>query len=265
MSYRSLQDAAENGWEVERQYLCHAHRDSRASASLNMNGYYICYACGDRGRLDMSEIHVTPTGVKRLIESIEEKLYPVRYVYSEGWLDIFDADGPGDYWLSRYSRETCEFYRLGRTSERSTYPMRSTDGEVLGVVYRNPDQEPKYTYPWGVKVSEQLFDIHRLRSRDLVLTEGPTDAMACYEAGKHVGTSSYRNGISKTQADLIRKYNPRVLWVAYDMDGAGDRGFESVQKVFEDVKVRRLEWSGGKDLSELGLDHRAEVLGPVLI
>lgn len=267
MPYVSLEDAAQNGWEVERQYLCQAHGDKNASASLNMSGYYFCYACGDRGKLDMSKVIVTPQGVSRLVKRVNEKLYPTHKTYSERWLDVFDSDGPGDYWLSRFSAETCKHYRLGRTSERSTYPMRGTEGEIFGVVYRNLDRTPKYQYPYGVKVGDHLFDIHRLVSEDLVLTEGATDAMACWEVGVPAGTSSYRNGLTKAQVSLIARYNPRVLWIAYDMDRGGLSGYRSVRRSLADVgvTVRRLEWGHGKDLASLEHDHRKEVLKSVCV
>lgn len=267
MSYVSLEDAARNGWEVERQYLCNAHDDTRASASLNMNGFYICYACGDAGKLDMESMTITAQGVRRMIERVQRKLEPIHKTYSERWLDVFDSDGPGEYWLGRFGEETCRHYRLGRTSERSTYPMRDHSGQVLGVVYRNSHNHPKYLYPYGVKVGEHLFDIHRLTSEDLVLTEGATDAMACWEVGVPAGTSSYRNGLTQAQVDLIAKYNPRVLWIAYDMDAGGARGYGKVYGALKDrgVVVKRLQWRFGKDLASLDLDYRKEVLKNVWI
>ena len=266
MAYASLEDAAVNGWEVERQYLCQAHGDSSPSASLNMNGFYCCYACGDRGKLDMSKIEVTPVAVKKLVERVNDKLADNRKIYSESWLDIFDGDGPGDYWLSRFTKEACEFYRLGRTSERATYPMRGDNGEVLGVVYRNHDNpKRKYEYPMNVRVSNHLFDIHRVESQDLVLVEGATDAIACWDVGAHVAVASYRAGISDEQARKIRKYDPRILWVAYDMDKAGKAGFRQVKEALPDVNVRRMTWFDFKDLASIPLRLRAELLSTVLI
>lgn len=263
MVYVSLEDAALNGYEVERKYLCQVHGDRSASASLNMNGKYICYSCGDRGQLDMSKIEITPKAVKKFIERVEDKLFPTHKVFSESYLDVFDSDGPGDYWLNRYNAETCRHYRLGTTIDRPTYPMRGLNGEVLGIVYRS-DGPQKYKYPFGVKVSRLLFDIHRLESTDLVLTEGSTDAMACWEVGVPAGTSSYRNGLTVEQADLIRKYNPRTLWVAYDRDRAGDDGYRKIRGMLDGVNVKRLEWRFCKDLSEMSLEYRKEVLDPVL-
>lgn len=267
MSYASLEDAARNGWETERQYLCQAHGDSRASASLNMNGFYFCYACGDSGKVDMDKMTITPQGIRNMLQRVDNKLNPVHRTYSERWLDVFDSDGPGDYWLSRFNEKTCRHYRLGRTSERSTYPMRDHGGSVLGVVYRNRHQQPKYLYPYGVKVGEHLFDIHRLESQDLILTEGATDAIACWEAGVPAATSSYRNGLTPAQVTLIAKYNPRVLWVAYDMDKGGRAGYAKAMGALRDrgMVVKRLTWRFGKDLASLDLDYRKEILEKVWI
>lgn len=265
MNYVSLEDAAQNGWEPERTYLCHAHDDSKASASLNSNGFYICYACGDRGRLDMSKIQITPKGVRMLVSRVAQKLYPAHKNYSESWLGIFDSEGPGDYWLRRFDLETCKHYRLGHTSERSTYPMRGDNGEVLGVVYRTNGPN-KYLYPPGVKVTDYLFDFHRLESGDLVLTEGATDAMACWEVGVPAGTASYRNGLSSVQVDKITKYNPRVLWIAYDNDPAGNKGYLKIKNLFPGTVVKRLVWPYRyKDLCEMPQDFRKEILDQVLI
>lgn len=265
MAYQSLEDAATNGWEIERQYLCQAHGDKSPSASLNSNGYYICFACGDKGRLDMSKVVLTPKTVQLSLERLSKKIDD-RRTYSELWLDIFDSDGPGDYWLSRYDERTCKHYRLGHTVLRSTYPMRTNKGEVLGVVYRNPEgQNPKYLYPYSATVSDHLFDLHRIESKDMILTEGATDAMACYEVGINAAVASYRAGVSAAQVRLIEKYDPRVLWVAYDMDDAGEAGYQKVKNALPDVDVRRVKWIDYKDLASIPPIRREKVLRRVLI
>jgi 5S rRNA maturation endonuclease (ribonuclease M5) len=188
-----------------------------------------------------------------------------RTIFPESWLTLYDGGGPGDYWLSRFSMETCQHFRLGRDpiSAQPTYPLRANNGRVLGVVKRSLSESkedgPKYKYPFGVDVSHLLFGYHEADSDDVMIVEGATDAIAAWEVGE-APLALYGSRISWHQRKLIYKYAPRTIWVATDQDREGHRLAEDLKMVFPTIDVRRLRWDGVKDLASIPRDLRAQAL-----
>ncbi len=167
---------------------------------------------------------------------------------------------------------SCEHYRLGQTmdDEYATYPLRTNGGDVLGVVRRKlfmaPDEKNKYLYPYETDVSKLVFDIHRMSSDTLIVTEGATDAMACYEAGFDMAVAVYGARLSYAQRIQILKYAPKLLLVGFDQDVPGDQGYARIKEALgTDVQVRRMCWSQAyKDLASMPLDYRRELLGEIV-
>jgi hypothetical protein len=265
VSYGSLEEALTFGSELERQFICPAHDDHNASASVNsVSGLWCCYACGAAGRADLDTIEISATGVVKMTAKLFDQL-TTENKFTESWLNVFDSTGPGDYWLSRFDVTTCHHFRLGSAPGVATYPLRDNEGQVLGVVTRDLTgrRKEKYRYPARVNVSNYLIDYHRVSGDDLILVEGMSDVCAVHEAG-FAAVGSYRAGISSAQALLLRKYQPRTLWVAYDQDRAGDEGYSKVlAKLDWAFHVKRLWWSDYKDLAEIPVDLRRQMLAEV--
>jgi DNA primase len=86
VSYGSLEEAILYGYEFERQYVCHAHNDHNASASVNaVSGWFFCYACGHRGRIDpetdLIDFHRMTSDTLILVEGMSD----VAAVYEAGF------------------------------------------------------------------------------------------------------------------------------------------------------------------------------------
>ena len=260
MSYGSLAEAMVYGQGVERQFRCHVHGDTNPSASVNsMTGLWFCYACGAKGKYLVSEL--TPAQATASVRSMLDRMEEDVRTLPESYLDFYDVLGPGEYWLSRFNRALCRVHRLGvdMTGQFATIPVRDPAGELHGVIRRDllSRHGPKYRYPVNVPISRFLYNVHRAEGDVLILTEGATDAIAAEEAGWPSAVASFRNGLSRAQADLIRACDPEVLLVAYDQDDAGHAGTEQVRKVLRhDVKVDRLVWEGYKDLAAIPLADR---------
>lgn len=265
MSHASIQDALTNGTGRERQFLCHVHGDTNPSASVNaVTGAWICYACGACGRVDLDDIDLDPYAVRRRITEIAERVEAMTVQYPEGWLNFFDAQGPGDYWLSRFSEEVCREHRLGQTPDGSaaTIPLRTSSGEVTGVIRRDlTGKDQKYRYPYQAKLSQRLYNYHRATSDTIILVEGATDSVAADEVLPGHTMSLYGDRLSRAQARLLYRYDPRVVLVATDQDDGGETAHRSVlAQMGSFCVVHRLVWDSYKDLASIPVDDRSELL-----
>jgi hypothetical protein len=266
VSYASLAEAMIYGHGVERQFRCHVHGDTNPSASVNsITGLWFCYACGAKGKYLVSEL--PPAQATASVRSMLDRMEIPMRTYPESWLSLYDALGPGQYWLSRFAASTCALHRLGQDSSGAfaTIPVRDPAGQIHGVVRRDlTGADPKYRYPSGVNISTFLYNYHRAQGDVLVLTEGATDTIAAEEAGWLSAMATYRNGLSRAQMDLVLKYDPSVILVAYDQDGAGESGVAQVREAIgHQIKVDRLTWEGYKDLASIPLGSRFEMFDKV--
>ena len=265
MSYSSIAEALTQGHGRERQFLCHVHGDTNPSASVNaLTGAWICYACGAAGRVDLDGVDLDPYAVRRRITEIAERVEAMTVRYPEGWLNFFDATGPGEYWLSRFSEEICREHRLGQTPDGAwaTIPLRGSTGEVSGVIMRSlTGARPKYKYPYQAKLSQRLYNYHRVTSDVIILVEGATDVVAADEVLPGHTMALYGDRLSNAQAKLLFRYAPRVVLVATDQDDGGETAMRSVQSKMDSFcTVRRLVWEDYKDLASIPVEERSEML-----
>jgi len=263
MSYRTIEEALTLGLGIERSFVCHVHADTNASASVNaVTGLWICYACGAAGRVDPEKVVISPNTVVRavnqalaIIEGGGHQTYP------ESWLSLFDGAGPGEYWLSRFSPAACRHHRLGWDphAQAPVYPLRDPSGRVLGMVQRTGDPHQKYKYPPGSNTSSLLYGYHEAQGDEIYLVEGATDAIALQEIGL-TAMAVYGSRLSWAQANMLDKYAPKRIWMASDQDREGNRLAEDVAYAFPSVDVRRLCWTGVKDVASIPLEDRTDVL-----
>jgi 5S rRNA maturation endonuclease (ribonuclease M5) len=268
MSYASLEEALIFGTEVERPYVCAAHADHNASASVNSEtGWFFCFVCGHAGKVDLDRFEVSIEGMHRFTLRMARNLEERPDRFPEAWLNAFDSVSAGGYWLSRFTPRTCRFFRLGSARGVATYPMRDNVGKVLGVVTRDltGEREEKYKYPWTVKKSKYLIDYHRVVSDTIVLVEGMADVAAVYEAGYHMALGCYGSQVSNAQLKLVRKYLPSRVLVGFDMDYSGDKGFHRVADALRgEIPVQRLWWDTYNDIAEIPLSDRRDMLQEVV-
>lgn len=262
MSYASLAEAMVYGHGIERQFRCHVHGDTTPSASVNsLTGLWFCYACGAKGKYAVSEL--PPAQATAAVRSMLDRLEDPVLAVPELYLDYYDALGPGQYWLSRFAKDTCTAHRLGQdhAGEYATIPVRDPSGALYGVIRRDlTGTGTKYRYPYKVNVSAFLYNYHRASGDVLLLTEGATDTIAAEEAGWSGAMATYRNGLSRAQQELVMAYDPDVLLVAYDQDAAGQRGAEQIKHDMAwKVRVDVLTWDTYKDLASMPLAERTDM------
>jgi hypothetical protein len=271
----TLQEALASGRGLWRSFTCPNpdHHDRSPSARVNsVSGKWVCMSCGAKGHAEGYQ----PDPVLM----IEDTLRALDHidgprVYPESWLDQYDAQGPGDYWLSRFSPQACREHRLGwdAMEMQAVYPFRDEDGTVLGVVRRGrPGEKPKYRYPFGVDASKHLFGYHRAVGADVVVVcEGAPDAVAATEIETalriHTGlvwraVGTYGKVLHPAQVTLLHRLAPRVVVMAYNGDEAGVRG---QQRAWYDLGKAGLMPADavlppGKDLGELSQEQRFDTL-----
>lgn len=259
----TLHEALIYGQGTERPMLCPVHGDSRPSASLNIiKQVWYCYTCGAHGSLTGEDSLVEPDYMA-MKHWFEEKMEAGRE-YPEKWLKRFTAGDPYSYWVDRVGEAATRHFKLGYCveSDRVTYPLRSSTGRVLGVVYRDLNGSgPKYKYPKGVDMGRLLFNYTTEHRRAVLLVEGAVDAIACWNAGVEA-FAIYGARLSEHQVALIDQIDPDVIYTAFDNDTAGRSAAFQVQRAFSHRLVGELTWprSWGKDVDEIGLDHLKTVL-----
>jgi hypothetical protein len=259
--YSTVQDALTSGTGIERTFHCGNpdHNDKTASASVNaITGLFICYSCGWRGKVDVESFEIDVSEVGRQLSKLVDHLEARELTLTESWLSQYDAAGPGEYWLSRFTAPICREFRLGMDYEHNsaTIPIRSLNGVPLGVILRRlDDTKPKYKYPFGMDISQYLFAYHKCTGDIIILTEGPTDTIAAWEVGFQAMAINGAN-LSKAQKDALIRYQPKGLILAFDMDEAGDRVARMVTSSFPEFHTYRPTWDGYKDLASMPLSER---------
>jgi len=263
----TLSEALTLGRGVERPFRCPVHEDRNASASVNvLKGVWYCYACHAHGVVDGDDAIPTADDLLTLLKEEE----PPR-VYAESWLDVFDADHPSPYWESRVGWFTARQFRCGThpLTGQPTYPVRDSIGQVVGVVIRQDDAEPKYKYPYGVLISQTFFG--RIEpAKVVVLVEGAPDVMALAQArlpDGWVAKGCYGAGLHWPQAQLIAELAPSIVIAAFDDDAAGHLAMERAQYTLQDIApVVSHHWGtvGGKDPGDVPVEDRVPSLQATL-
>lgn len=257
-----------HGHGVEREFLCPVHGDSRPSASVNvLKGVWVCYTCGAKGNLDtvLGQLDHLELAEALLAEVHKMQRQEDRVIYTESWLNLFDAGPPHPYWLSRFGDHSIQHFRLGFDFERNaaTYPMRDVSGRVLGVVRRPLEQEggPKYLYPRGINVGDYLFNYSTDARKDVYLVEGAADAVALWEVGVEA-FAIYGARLSDRQVNLIQRTEAKRVFCVFDLDEAGERAYELVAEKIKDREVHRIRWDRdwGKDIAEVDRYSRLLVI-----
>ena len=274
MAFRTLAEAIARGKGRERPFRCPVHDDHQASASVNVaKGLWVCYACGAKG----TTAGVVEQEDERFAADIEEMLGFEQRIYSERWLDQFDAGPVHPYWLGRFSEAACRHFRLGFDYDTGApvYPIRDNAGAVLGVVRRSLLQTgPKYLYPRGVVKSSLLFNYTQERVDTVALVEGAPDVVAAWEAGC-LAFGIYGALLHDDQVRLLHRASPRRVVLGLDNDDAGRRAIYGWHTKDGDPilgALRRLEiegfdvvvpdWHGveAKDIAEVSVATRRTLL-----
>lgn len=264
--------------------LCPVHEDRNPSARVNIGkAQWYCHSCHAGGSIvtlahrlgrgipdDISDwliAHDLDLALAALSEPTEATTYP------EAWLARFSA--PTDYWSKRrgFSSEAIDHWCLGfdATDGYATYPLRTSDGTLLGVSKRatRDDQERKHRHPRGYVKTAHLFgawesqgtlhDPEAPLSGTLVLTEGAMDAIAMWDAG-YAAVAQFGSTLSDAQISVIKELAPTELCLAYDADVGGRQATRDAWWQLEGLLLTQAAIPPGRDPGELSIEERQEAM-----
>ena len=224
------------------------HNVNTPAMQVNVaSGLWRCFSCGAQGGpkalmrycgvdvgeepgLSLADIRAKLNALADGTDTREQQMTPIpestlrRYMF------------PTDYWLSRgLTPKTAKAFELGfdPMTGKATIPVRTVNGELLGVIKRNLTNESsvKYRNPKGFKKSHDLFAswlaLHD-KSSELVLVEGPLDCMKVWQAG-FCAMAQYGSELSEYQLRLIRSMGFITITLFFDNDSAGKRALSAAQ------------------------------------
>lgn len=258
--------------------------DARANLSVNSGtGLYHCWRCGaadrraagDLPRLVMSMRsvsrysaleylieHGTYASGKELLRMARKAFRPKtsRLVFedhSETVNYYFAPKHP--YWRERgISQRTAEKFHLGydHKREHAIIPV-FFEGTPIGIIRRaNNKWTPwKYKEPRNFPKEYILFGIDQCKGEDIIITEGPIDAMKVHEAGYNA-VAALGASFSPQQAQLLVDMGPKKITMMTDEDMGGE---VLATKIWETVPLRNIYFTrfpeGRKDPGEMTVDE----------
>lgn len=198
-----------------------------------------CHACHAKGNINTLTRHlglgtIDTSGyklqeVRDILRRLETPTGRARYL-PESSLVRYQI--PTRYWEEdrQLSLRVIEQFRLGADpmGEFVTIPMRTANGDLLGVIKRflSKDADVRYKYPKGMKKSHHLFgawQVAKVRNaKTVVLTEGSIDAMKVWQAG-WPGLAILGSEVSEEQIRVLQGLDVRRVILFFDNDKAGLR------------------------------------------
>lgn len=143
---------------------------------------------------------------------------------------------------------------------RIIFPILNVLGSEIGFSarkWRKNDRSPKYVNtPETIlfKKSQVLFGLYYCRKkiikeRQVILVEGQVDALRLIYSGLDIALAVQGTAFSEWQAREIIKLGVKKVFIAFDMDTAGEKASIHVGEFFqkEGIKVNILRFSYGMD------------------
>jgi DNA primase len=138
--------------------------------------------------------------------------------------------GVPNYLTSRgFTEETCTQFKAKYDKEKKTVvlPVYDVDGQVVNYAMRATlkDERPRYQYMSGVPKAGQWFGLNMwLGGREVVVVEGPLDAMWVYQQVGRLSFALMGSKMSNEQVDILHYLGIRKVILHLDNDQAGYTG-----------------------------------------
>ena len=158
-------------------------------------------------------------------------------------------------------------------NDRLMFPIFSKAGEVVAMGGRflrgNPDKSPKYLnsgdlvqYKKGETLYAFNFAKQAIREKKrIILCEGYMDCIAYHQCGINYAVAPLGTALTDEQIHLFKSFVKEVL-LSFDSDNAGINA--TIRAILmcrkQDLTVKVIKLSGGKDPAEIMLNYGSDVL-----
>jgi DNA primase len=221
---------------------CPIHGGDNASSFVITPGEgFICFACGAGGGLGIFHRLMGDEGAADEIEALPGDRRPVPTpVQPTTPLGPLDTSHP--YFRERGIHEaTARFFGIGYFrgtppfGRRIVAPLHDSHGQLVGHIGRAiaDHVEPRYLFQRGVRRSEILFNLHRVKqtkAESVIVVEGIFDALAVYQLGFPNVVATLGCEVTENQRALLSGF--RKLLVLFDDDDAGTIAAAKLEEEF---------------------------------
>ena len=225
----------------EFRCLCPFHEEQTASFSINRRtGKFICFAgCGAGGLVslvarklsisfDAANKYIygedSVSGVTQETKQPSEKYMIKRVALPDEFRLIREPDTCPQYLLNRLKFDTIKNFAIGRCEigyfqNRIIIPVMYKQ-KICGFVARDysGNASKPYLFPKGFKSRDFLFNYDNINSDEVIIVEGPFDAMAMYEKGFRNTVCIFGIDMSIRQVKLLAHKGVKKLVMCLDND-----------------------------------------------
>jgi hypothetical protein len=166
------------------------------------------------------------------------------------------------YWINRgVSKDTLDFFQggvshSGKLYQRYVWPVFDRHQRIVGFTGRDLTGEHDIKYKHEGKSTNFLFGLYNkkddqfpilksiLKNSHLILVEGPSDSVACYDEGVTNVLPTMGLNISKPMMSFILGINPSLITICYNKDdkfNGQNAAVKNYTRLFEYFEPHNLE------------------------
>lgn len=177
------------------------------------------------------------------------------------------------YWMNRgISKETLNFFKggvshSGKLINRYVWPVYDKYDRIIGFTGRDLTGESEIKYKHEGKSTKFIFGVFNKKDdrrpildsifekNEVILVEGPSDSVSCYDEGLLNVIPTIGLNISRTLLNFLLGINPKKIIIAYNKDenfrgqDAAVKNFAKLAEYFS-VNSLSIKYPEGNDLSE---------------
>lgn len=251
-----------NPYREENPVRCPLHDDRVASMSINLRkGTWNCFGCGKGGGLQTlarflgGDLDRTDL----IVHSVSTEPEPEPVDFSDKYygfepITVFTPEAQVYRKEKGISHETLEHFKVRH--DKGTLVMPYFDGDrVVALRYRGRDNRKWYE----IGSERTIYNINEVRGANrVILCEGESDTHSMWNLWSRFnlngyvvagipGANSSRERWELWSLDLM--WAERI-WIAFDNDDAGDKGFDRAKEILGDKAFRLSPPEGYNDWSD---------------
>lgn len=249
---------------------CPFHDDQKPSFSINTEGLWICFACGEKGNLSQlisklkGSIENYKVNLQILNINLDNLLQPQKQVKKRiagiSYYPYLNEQDVPQYLLNRLAFKTIREFELG-FSDQEMYkdyiiiPVKF-ENKFVGFQARLIGDDPnkqRYLNPHNWDIKKYLFNYDLAKQYDtIIVTEGVFSVMSMYEKNIKNSVATFGAAISNEQVSLLLRTNAKHIVLCLDNDEPGLKTMLEIGKIISDfIDTRVMILPEGKDPNDL--------------